>query len=190
MDQPLQPHVFVGTDLTSQLGGHHWTDGSIRSTPDPSHTQAGEKNGPTACAACGKPSKTKCAGCKIVYYCGRDCQASAWKAHEAECEVVGPAAKKPSPGEERAGVGEGFIARQQVIERLPLGKRIKQYNSLGKEYPFQGSTFYNLAAAYMERAQPGDVELAVQASQRVPENHKSQIMNIAPFFNMVPTTAS
>ena len=37
------------------------------------------------CAVCGDASKTRCARCGSVRYCGRDCQRIHWKHHKKEC---------------------------------------------------------------------------------------------------------
>ena len=41
------------------------------------------------CAACGKKGKVRrCARCKSVGYCGKECQESAWGAHKKECKRI------------------------------------------------------------------------------------------------------
>jgi hypothetical protein len=43
------------------------------------------------CAACGvwegivKNKFARCSGCKMVYYCGKQCQLAHWKAHKSLC---------------------------------------------------------------------------------------------------------
>ncbi|TPX48830.1 hypothetical protein SeMB42_g02842 [Synchytrium endobioticum] len=47
-------------------------------TPDPERP----------CATCGvmSTSHLRCGGCKVVFYCNRNCQKEDWKAHKAECK--------------------------------------------------------------------------------------------------------
>jgi hypothetical protein len=40
------------------------------------------------CGRCGKASKNFCSRCKLVAYCGADCQRKAWKAHKRDCNVI------------------------------------------------------------------------------------------------------
>jgi hypothetical protein len=41
------------------------------------------------CASCGKKGKVlRCAKCKSVAYCGRECQQSGWAAHKKECKKI------------------------------------------------------------------------------------------------------
>lgn len=35
---------------------------------------------------CGKAANKKCAGCKISYYCSRECQKEDWKIHKLICK--------------------------------------------------------------------------------------------------------
>lgn len=43
------------------------------------------------CEACGETATTRCARCKAVFFCGRECQKKAWRTHKKECfENTGP----------------------------------------------------------------------------------------------------
>mmetsp|Transcript_28990 Transcript_28990/g.27773 ORF Transcript_28990/g.27773 Transcript_28990/m.27773 type:complete len:262 (-) Transcript_28990:97-882(-) len=39
------------------------------------------------CNVCNVVSKTRCGGCSAVFYCGRECQKSDWKAHKSDCKM-------------------------------------------------------------------------------------------------------
>ncbi|CBY24692.1 unnamed protein product [Oikopleura dioica] len=53
------------------------------------HTLALKYHG-VRCAQCCvfKPKLLRCAGCKLQYYCSKDCQKSAWKIHKEECKML------------------------------------------------------------------------------------------------------
>ncbi|CAG5088126.1 Oidioi.mRNA.OKI2018_I69.PAR.g11739.t1.cds [Oikopleura dioica] len=53
------------------------------------HTLAKKYHG-LRCAQCtvSKPKLSRCAGCKLQYYCSKDCQKSAWKWHKEECKML------------------------------------------------------------------------------------------------------
>lgn len=40
----------------------------------------------TPCGHCTKPTRTRCAGCHVLYFCSKECQKSAWSEHKAECK--------------------------------------------------------------------------------------------------------
>jgi len=40
------------------------------------------------CGNCGKAATQRCSKCKNQWYCSRDCQIRAWKAHKALCELI------------------------------------------------------------------------------------------------------
>ena len=40
------------------------------------------------CGQCGKLSETKCARCKMIYYCSKDCQKNNWKKHKKVCKYM------------------------------------------------------------------------------------------------------
>ena len=49
------------------------------------------------CGHCGKPEgKQRCSRCKVVYYCGRECQQADWKEHKKTCGAA-PASPEPPP---------------------------------------------------------------------------------------------
>ncbi|OQV16950.1 Pre-mRNA-processing factor 40-like protein B [Hypsibius exemplaris] len=40
---------------------------------------------PAKCACCGHPAKSRCSGCKMEWYCRRECQVKQWSKHKASC---------------------------------------------------------------------------------------------------------
>ena len=40
------------------------------------------------CFVCSCPCIMRCSRCKLVFYCGRDCQAAHWKSHKTVCKDV------------------------------------------------------------------------------------------------------
>ena len=53
-----------------------------------------EVAGETKCGKCGKEASKKCSRCGIEWYCSRECQVAAWKAHKNICDII--AANKPT----------------------------------------------------------------------------------------------
>lgn len=45
-------------------------------------------NAGKTCEVCKKPASSKCSKCKSSWYCGRECQVSAWKSHKQRCKVI------------------------------------------------------------------------------------------------------
>jgi hypothetical protein len=53
------------------------------------------------CLACSKDCTLRCANCKVVRFCGKDCQVEAWKHHKAFCKSVCNPAKSNSSSENK-----------------------------------------------------------------------------------------
>jgi len=48
-----------------------------------------------ACVVCGSPLNAKlCSGCKLVRYCGRDCQTKHWPSHKVACKAAAAGSSK------------------------------------------------------------------------------------------------
>ncbi|KAJ7438018.1 hypothetical protein B0H11DRAFT_596284 [Mycena galericulata] len=43
---------------------------------------------PNFCIQCAKHAETRCAACKIVFYCSQECQRRDWKYHKRQCKQV------------------------------------------------------------------------------------------------------
>lgn len=46
------------------------------------------------CHACGEDAKSLCSGCRIVCFCSKECQLSAWPSHKAKCKAAKNEAKQ------------------------------------------------------------------------------------------------
>lgn len=67
---------------------------------DPSHEVAAKTRVSRCCLACGAGGvANRCGGCRSVYFCGRECQRSAWAAHRADCQRIREAAAAPAAGD-------------------------------------------------------------------------------------------
>lgn len=64
---------------------------------------------PTAykCAACGEEASKICQGCKLVGYCGRDCQQQHWReGHKVLCSKVPKAVQKAEARMDNFSLGQ------------------------------------------------------------------------------------
>lgn len=62
---------------------------SIASIEIPEEFIVNAKNRPpelNPCGHCQKPTRKRCGGCHVLYFCSQECLKSAWKEHEAECK--------------------------------------------------------------------------------------------------------
>ena len=46
------------------------------------------------CHACGEDAKSICSGCRIVFFCSKECQISAWPSHKGKCKAAKREAKE------------------------------------------------------------------------------------------------
>ncbi len=53
--------------------------------PQPPPDAAEPEPPPPVCAQCGGEATERCAGCRGVQYCGRECQKAAWPQHRDLC---------------------------------------------------------------------------------------------------------
>eukprot|EP00961_Rhodomonas_salina_P006683 90765-Rhodomonas_salina.1 len=76
-----------------------------------------------ACAACGVKNSImkRCTRCRIVYYCGRDCQVAHWGQHKVQCTSV-----EPNAGEQqnRGGADEN-ASSQNPLDNNPMYSGIR-----------------------------------------------------------------
>ncbi|CAL4065040.1 unnamed protein product [Meganyctiphanes norvegica] len=63
----------------SLKGGTDGTAMSINTAPQQQPADVG------SCATCSEFAETRCTGCKIVFYCSRDCQKKGWNMHKDSC---------------------------------------------------------------------------------------------------------
>jgi hypothetical protein len=60
------------------------------------------------CAKCGGSACKKCA-CKLVYYCGKECQRGDWADHKARCKKARATAQQSSPQEAIPGLPDHLV---------------------------------------------------------------------------------
>ena len=106
-----------------------------------------EESEEKTCGSCNQPSKTKCSRCKLIYYCGVDCQKKDWTSHKKFCKSNAVIKKTDKPSKpEGANVpthdmtlsvkvdtstihGKGVFATNPISQ----GERICFFNGTSKE---------------------------------------------------------
>lgn len=102
--------------------------------------------------ACAKEGTSRCTGCGVVAYCGRDCQKAHWKAHKPQCRAAGsPAPKSPGPGGASAGSAIESQWRAALLQAQKSGNLLEL-----------AQIHYNLSCMHLRAGQWGD---ALQQSQ-------------------------
>ena len=71
------------------------------------------------CGQCGKTSETKCARCKIIYYCGRECQRKHWRVHKKRCQTK---LLETEPGEEVDDDEDEILPTEEMILKAKVAK--------------------------------------------------------------------
>ena len=72
---------------------------------------------PLPCAHCGGAGAKCCKGCRLAYFCSRDCQRAAWPQHSAWCTSKG---RTPGPKLELVDIGGGKGAGLRCVCRPPF----------------------------------------------------------------------
>ena len=101
--------------------------------------------------ACAKEGTSRCTGCGVVAYCGRDCQKTHWKVHKPQCRAAGsPAPKSPGPG---ASAGSALESqwRAALLQAQRSGSQLEA-----------AQIHYNLSCMHLRAGQWSD---ALQQSQ-------------------------
>ena len=71
------------------------------------------------CHSCGEDAKSLCSGCRIVCFCSKECQVSAWPSHKAKCKAAKNEAKQYL-GDMFHAAQEGNIAElRYYLEKYP-----------------------------------------------------------------------
>ena len=89
---PIRPHASTlpKAKVTTLPGKANGTSGP----------GGGAGGGKKLCAECSKPLSglpLRCSGCKVTYYCSKDCQKNAWPAHKESCKASSGGAAGASP---------------------------------------------------------------------------------------------
>ena len=101
----------------------------------------------TTCGNCSQPSKTKCSRCKLIYYCGVDCQKKDWTSHKKFCKSNAVNKKTNKPPKPEGGnvptddmtlsvqVDTSTVHGKGVFATNPIsqGERICFFNGTSKE---------------------------------------------------------
>ncbi|CAI2362202.1 unnamed protein product [Moneuplotes crassus] len=80
------------------------------------------------CGHCGKEAKNRCSRCKHEWYCSRDCQMRAWKAHKKLCALLAESIKNDENSTKKDK------KKQEKTESKPLIQEIKKENEPVKNY--------------------------------------------------------
>ena len=72
---------------------------------------------PLPCAHCGGAGAKCCKGCRLAYFCSRDCQRAAWPQHSAWC--TSKKGRTPGPKLELVDIGGGKGAGLRCVCRPP-----------------------------------------------------------------------
>ena len=75
---------------------------------------------PKICVACNKPGCTLKCPCKLVNYCGEECQRAHWPTHKKDCRLA--LAKKVKDAKREHGRDDSAVA----MARLEAGRAHKQ----------------------------------------------------------------
>ncbi len=94
--------IFSNSDDAQSSGNGLFTRGFHVST-------AKEKSAERTCNKCGLQGVglQRCARCKKVWYCGRECQREDWKTHKGKCVNIGGNKKKKKNAKKRKKDNKG-----------------------------------------------------------------------------------
>ena len=76
---------------------------------------------------CKRLAQSKCAGCRQVYYCGRECQKNDWKNHKAACKLLAPKNTRKSSSK---GKVSGNVKTTNIEMKLWQYSREGKYDDL------------------------------------------------------------
>lgn len=122
----------------NKLSNQGYNFGFILPLGDISSKELRGLNESAGCRLCGEKTKSKCAACKNVEYCGKACQTADWKKHKPFCHAITSGlwhrielSPKP-PSVQRASSKPGS---DPVVERPPENPYSDNYHVLKFERP-------------------------------------------------------
>ena len=90
---------------------------------------SGAHSVPLPCTSCGKGGAKCCTGCRLAFFCSRDCQRSAWATHAHQCNSKNIGQNSPAPRAELVDQGvqgagmratAAIGAGEEILTELPL----------------------------------------------------------------------
>lgn len=104
-------------DMRAALERYKPQSADLASTLD---TLAAQYERQSTCAKCSKPhAHQMCGRCRVVRYCGRDCQAAAWAAHKPLCQHFVDAAAKSADSAQDPAARLNALKALSAIAPLP-----------------------------------------------------------------------
>eukprot|EP01147_Barroeca_monosierra_P009682 gene9683-1893_t len=92
--------------------------GSVDSQCQPVPSDFGQCAGPK----CTKESTKRCARCKVVFYCSRDCQRNHWARHKHDCHLFTAVPEKLDPKEQEDMVKAHHREFRRIVHKYGLDK--------------------------------------------------------------------
>jgi hypothetical protein len=83
------------------------------------HLSMASPGRPLPCFHCGSGSAKACQGCRLAYFCSRECQRQAWPEHKLACQKASPA-----PCMKLVDMGEGRGAGLRAVARIEMGAEV------------------------------------------------------------------
>ena len=126
------------------------------------------------CGLCFQPSETKCSRCKVIYYCGVDCQRKHWPSHKKECKPIKPLKtetdkKPPEPPEGENVPTDGMTLKVKVAKSAIHGMGVFATKPiyLGEKVCYFHGKLHNAYDTYVRIRKAENGILTILESDRV-----------------------